>query len=59
MVPLLLFGVYASGRMAGAQLDQVRRGMIDEVTNLSANVDREILGEIETLQALAASPSLQ
>jgi two-component sensor histidine kinase/PAS domain-containing protein len=59
VVPLLLFGAYGSGRLADAQLDQVRRGMIDEVTNVSSDVDREILGEIETLQALAASPSLR
>ncbi len=59
VVPLLLFGVYASGRLADAQLDQVRRGMMDQVYNVSSDVDREITGEIETLQALAASPSLQ
>lgn len=59
VVPLLLFGAYASGRMADAQLDQVRRGMIDMGNNVSSDVDREIIGEIETLQALAASPSLQ
>jgi PAS domain S-box-containing protein len=59
VVPLLLFGAYASGRMANAQLDQVQRGMMDQVTNVSSDVDREITGETETLQALAASPSLQ
>jgi PAS domain S-box-containing protein len=59
VVPLLLFGAYASGRMADAQADQLRRAMIDEVTNVSSDVDREVLGEIELLQALAASPSLQ
>jgi PAS domain S-box-containing protein len=59
IAPLLLFGAYAGARMADAQLNQVREEMIDEARTLSAGVDREIMGEIETLEALAASPSLQ
>ncbi len=59
VVPLLLFGAYAAGRMADAQSDQLRRAMIDQVANVSSDVDREVVGEIETLQALAASPSLR
>jgi PAS domain S-box-containing protein len=59
VAPLLLFGVYAGARMADAQLNQVRDELIDNARTLSADVDREIIGEFETLQALAASPSLQ
>jgi PAS domain S-box-containing protein len=59
VAPLLLFGAYAGARMADAQLTQVRGEMMDEARTLSADVDREIIGEIETLEALAASPSLQ
>jgi two-component sensor histidine kinase/PAS domain-containing protein len=59
VAPLLLFGAYAGARMADAQLDQVRGALMDEARTLSADVDREIIGEIETLEALAASPSLR
>jgi PAS domain S-box-containing protein len=59
VAPLLLFGVYAGARMADAQLGQVRSELIDAARALSADIDREIIGEIETLEALAASPSLQ
>jgi PAS domain S-box-containing protein len=59
IAPLLLFGAYAGIRIANAQLDQVREQLISEARTLSAGVDREIIGEIERLQALAASPSLR
>ena len=59
VAPLLLFGVYAGARMADAQAEQVRGEMMDEVRTLSADVDRELIGEFETLEALAASPSLR
>jgi len=42
-----------------AQLDQVRKDLMKWGPYLSAQVDREIIGEIERLQALAASPSLR
>jgi PAS domain S-box-containing protein len=58
VAPLLLFGAYAGARMADAMLDQVQGTLMDEARALSADVDREIIGEIETLEALAASPSL-
>ncbi len=58
IAPLLLFGAYAGIRIANAQLDQVREQLMSEARTLSAGVDREIIGEIERLQALAASPSL-
>jgi hypothetical protein len=58
IAPLLLFGAYAGIRIADAQLDQVREQLMSEARTLSAGVDREIIGEIERLQALAASPSL-
>jgi two-component sensor histidine kinase len=59
VAPLLLFGAYAGARMADAQLDQVRGQLMDEARTMLADVDREIIGEFETLQALAASPSLR
>jgi PAS domain S-box-containing protein len=59
VVPFLLFGSYAEVSISDAQLDQVRSDMIDRARTLSAEVDREIIGEIERLQALAASPSLR
>ena len=59
IVPLLLFGAYAGLSIATAQVRQVRENLTIEATTLSANVDREIIGEIERLQALAASLSLR
>jgi PAS domain S-box-containing protein len=58
ITPLLLFGAYAGLSIATAQLRQVRNELMSEARILSAGVDREIVGEIERLQALAASPSL-
>jgi PAS domain S-box-containing protein len=59
VAPLLLFGAYAGARLADAQFNQVREELMDEAHTLSSDVDREIIGEVETLEALAASPSLQ
>jgi PAS domain S-box-containing protein len=59
IAPLLLLCTYAAVRVADAQLDQVRDQLRAEARNLSADVDREIIGEIETLLALGASPSLR
>jgi PAS domain S-box-containing protein len=59
VAPLLLFGAYAGFRIADAQLRDVRENLAIEARTLSANVDREIIGEMERLQALAASPSLR
>jgi PAS domain S-box-containing protein len=59
VAPLLLFGTYAGFRVADAQLRDVRENLTIEARTLSANVDSEIIGEIERLQALAASPSLR
>jgi PAS domain S-box-containing protein len=59
ILPLLLFGAYAEISMADAQLDQARKDLMNGARALSAAVDREIVGEIERLQALAASPSLR
>jgi PAS domain S-box-containing protein len=59
IAPLLLFGTYAGFRIAYAQLDQVREQLTIEARTLSADIDREIIGEIERLQALAASLSLR
>ena len=59
VAPLLLYGAYAGFRITNAQLRDVRENLTIEAGTLSANVDREIIGEIERLQALAASPSLR
>jgi PAS domain S-box-containing protein len=59
VAPLLLFGAYAATSIADAQFDEVREDLMSEARTLSAGVDREIIGEIERLQALAASPSLR
>jgi hypothetical protein len=59
IVPLLLFGVYAGVSIGDAQFDEVRKELRNEARTLSAEVDREIIGEIGRLEALAASPSLR
>jgi PAS domain S-box-containing protein len=59
IAPLLLFGVYTGANIAAAQLRLVQNDLMSEARILSAGVDREIIGEIEKLQALAASPSLR
>jgi PAS domain S-box-containing protein len=56
---LLLFGFNVAVSVADMQLDQVRNELMSEARTLSAEIDREIVGEIERLQALAASPSLR
>src|SRR5262249_14151080 len=57
--PLLLFGAYAEVSIADAHLDEERKLLMNDARALSAEIDREILGEIERLEALAASPSLR
>src|SRR5258707_1055273 len=57
--PLLLFCAYAGFRIVDAQLRDDLEDLTTETRTLSAAVDREIIGEIERLQALAASPSLR
>src|SRR5215467_4553013 len=59
IAPVLLFGVYTGARIAVAQLRLVQNDLMSEARVLSAGVDRVIIGEIERLQALAASPSLR
>ncbi len=59
VAPLLLFGAYAAISIADALSDEVREDLMSEARTSSANVDREIIGEIERLQALAASRSLR
>jgi hypothetical protein len=59
IAPLLLFGLYTGIRITDAQLREVRNELMSEARILSAGVDREIIGEIERLQVLAASPSLR
>jgi PAS domain S-box-containing protein len=59
IAPLVLFGVYTGARIAVAQIRLVQNDLMSEARILSAGVDREIIGEIERLQALAASPSLR
>jgi PAS domain S-box-containing protein len=59
VAPLVLFGAYAEVNIADARLDQVRKDLMHEAHTLSAEVDRDIIGEIERLRALTASPSLR
>src|SRR5712672_319585 len=59
IAPLLLFGVYTGVRVTDAQLRGIQNELMSEAHTLSADVDREITGEIKRLQALAASPSLR
>jgi PAS domain S-box-containing protein len=59
IAPLLLFGAYAGIRAADSQLNQVRNDLMGDAGTLSAEIDREIIGEIGELQALAVSPSLR
>jgi two-component system, sensor histidine kinase len=59
IAPLLLFGVYTGLRITDAQLREARNELMSEARILSAGVDRQIIGEIERLQAVAASPSLR
>jgi PAS domain S-box-containing protein len=59
IAPLLLFGFRIGVGIADTQLNQVRKDLMSQAGTLAANVDRQIIGEIERLQALAASPSLR
>jgi PAS domain S-box-containing protein len=59
ITPLLLFGAYAGLSIAVAQARHALGDLMREAHTLAAEVDREIIGEIERLQALAASPSLR
>ncbi len=59
IAPLLLFGTYAGLSIAGVQVRRALNDLMSEARTLSAAVDREIIGETERLQALAASPSLR
>ncbi len=58
IAPLLLFGVYMGLHITDAQLGDVRNNLMSEARTLSADIDREIVGEIKRLRALAASSSL-
>jgi hypothetical protein len=59
IAPLLLFGAYAGARIGDTQFVYARRYLMSYARTLSASVDREIIGEIERLQALAASQALR
>jgi len=59
IAPLLLFGAYAGLSIAAAQVRHALGELMSEAHTLSAEIDREVIGEIERLQALAASPSLR
>ena len=59
VAPLLLFGAYAGSRIAEAQREQVREDLLSGARTVSADLDRGIVGEVEKLQSLAASPSLR
>jgi PAS domain S-box-containing protein len=58
ITPLLLFGAYAELSIAGALVRHTQNDLMSEARTLSAEIDREVAGEIERLLALATSPSL-
>lgn len=57
-LPLFLFAVHAGFNISAAQQASNREQLLLAARRVSQTVDREIQGEFETLQALAASPSL-
>jgi PAS domain S-box-containing protein len=59
ITPLLLSGVHTGLRITDAQLREGQNELMSEARTVSADVDREIIGGIESLQALAVSPSLR
>jgi PAS domain S-box-containing protein len=59
ITPLLLFGAYAELSIAGALVRHTQDDLMSEARTLSAEIDREVAGEIERLLALATSPSLR
>jgi hypothetical protein len=59
IAPLLLLAAHTGFRITDAQLDQVRKNLMNEAGTLSAEVDHEISGDIDRLQALAAAPLLR
>jgi PAS domain S-box-containing protein len=58
ITPILLFGAYAELSIAGALVRHTQDDLMSEARTLSAEIDREVAGEIERLLALATSPSL-
>ncbi len=58
LVPLAFFGLFVTQQLAHSQYERVRIHLSETVRGLSQTVDRELIGEIETLRALAASPSI-
>jgi PAS domain S-box-containing protein len=59
ITPLLLSGVHTGLRITDAQIHEGQNELMSEARTVSADVDREIIGGIENLQALAVSPSLR
>jgi PAS domain S-box-containing protein len=59
ITPLLLFGVYMGLHITDAELQDIQNHLTSEARALSADIDREIVGEMKRLQALAAAPSLR
>jgi two-component sensor histidine kinase len=58
ITPLFLFAIYAAARLSSAQHMAIKAQLLQEARSISAAVDREIQGELETLRGLAGSPSL-
>ncbi|MFC7475408.1 PAS domain-containing protein [Dankookia sp. GCM10030260] len=58
LLPALVVGAVAAGRVLRSYHDAVRTGLLDTARALATAIDREIGGELSTLTALAASPSL-
>ncbi|HET9488939.1 MAG TPA: ATP-binding protein [Methylomirabilota bacterium] len=58
VVPMLCFAAYLTIGLSRTQQEAVERGLIDTVAALASGVDRELTSTITSLEALAASQSL-
>lgn len=58
IAPLALFGVFAGVQLSAAQQEAIRQQLAQSARGLSETIDQQVLSELETLHALAGSPSL-
>ena len=57
LIPIMTLGTYIKVRVEDRQAFQVREQLVRVARGLSADVDRELIGEVETLRGLSLSPS--
>src|SRR5512145_1736474 len=58
VVPVLCFAAYLTIGLSRTQQEAVERGLFDTAAALATGVDRELVGSITALEALAASEHL-